>query len=224
MQTASAIPSAGLVLEACERFDRENQVVEKALTELFEQYPLNRDPSHILLKVVVLNRLYSTGILAVSEMAQHIHEIGACTDLELEAGSPEIVDRIAQINIQGKKFFFYSFATKYCSWHRPDLYPIWDSRVDKYLWSIKKQGLLGSNKLVKRHDLWSYRAFRDVMIAFRDEFDLNSFSFKQIDKFLWAEGEKMLSLRGADIQTYLDKVPGSPPDPGDELPEGMKPQ
>jgi hypothetical protein len=26
------------------------------------------------------------------------------------------------------------------------------------------------------------------------------------------------------LRDYLDKVPGSPPDPGDELPEGMKPQ
>jgi hypothetical protein len=99
------------------------------------------------------------------------------------------VDRIAKVTIRssGKVRYNYSFATKYCSWHNPEAYPIWDSRVDRYLWTLQKQEHF-ARSFSTNADLWGYPKFRTVMEEFRDCYGLGSFSFKDTDKFLWSEG------------------------------------
>jgi hypothetical protein len=176
------------VTAACDKFDRENEIIERALKELFNQFPGNSDPSHVLLKVVTLNRLYSTQILAVTDVAQHIHRNAQGIDSALAAGFPQIVDTIARvtISISGKERNNFSFATKYCSWHNPESYPIWDSRVDRYLWTLQKQDQFAPF-FKKNADLWDYPKFREVIIAFRDFYGLGSFTFKDTDKFLYSE-------------------------------------
>jgi len=182
-------PSAELVAVACKEFDQENRIVEQALNDLFSQYRRNDSHPHVLLKVVALNRLYATQILAVHDVARHIHQQARDIDLALAAGSPEIVDKIARVTLSsnGKEKNNYSFATKYCSWHHSASYPIWDSRVDKYLWTLQKQESFASF-FKKNADLWVYPTFREVMTAFQDRYGLGSFTFKEIDKFLWSEG------------------------------------
>jgi hypothetical protein len=156
---------------------------------LFNQFPGNSDLSHVLLKVVALNRLYSTQIFAVMNVAQLIHRNAQDIDSALAVGSPQIVDKIARVTISasGKERRNLSFATKYCSWHNPEAYPIWDSRVDKYLWSLQKQDNFAPF-FKTNADLWDYPKFREVIVAFRDRYDLGSFTFKDTDKFLWSEG------------------------------------
>lgn len=220
MDDSLIVPNANGVKSACQQFDRENEVVENALADLFAKYPANSDPSHVLLKVVALNSLYSTRILAVLKLAAHICEQGAKLDAALAAGLPEAVDTVASVTIGGKEFTFYSFATKYCNWHKPDLYPIYDSRVEKYLWFLKKREVFRSDTFNSCEDLWSYPTFCDVMTAFRDEFGLGSFSFKQIDKFLWSQGQSIW-LAEADETAQIE--PGGKnetiPAPVAELPE-----
>jgi hypothetical protein len=181
-------PTVDLVTAACGRFDRENEIIERALKELFDQFPGNSDLSHVLLKVVALNRLYSTQILAVVDVAQQIHRNAQAIDSALAAGSSQIVDKIARVtlSVSGKERNNFSFATKYCSWHNPGAYPIWDSRVDKYLWTLQKQDHFAPF-FKTNADLWDYPKFREVIIAFRDFYGLGSFTFKETDKFLWSE-------------------------------------
>ena len=189
MNTAPRTPTAELVQAACEEFDQENLIVEQALKELFSQYPGNSYHPHVLLKVVALNRLYSTQIFAVHDVARHIHQQAQNVDSALAIGSPEIVDKIAKVTISttGKERTSYSFATKYCSWHNPVSYPIWDSRVDRYLRSLKQTPF--ARFLSANPDLWDYyQEFVGIMTAFRDFYDLRSFTFKEIDKFLWSQG------------------------------------
>ncbi len=188
MNTVVRAPTPELVKAACKAFDLEYAIVERALENLFSQYPSNSDHSHVLLKVVALNRLYTTQIFAVHDVARHIHEQAEEIDAALAAGSPEIVHKIATVTIStsGKVRDNYSFATKYCSWHNQAAYPIWDSRVHKYLWALQKQ----DPKCLPRFqnsDLWNYSKFLRLMSTFRDSFRLGEFSFKEIDKFLWSE-------------------------------------
>jgi hypothetical protein len=190
-----AIPTEALVSAACKRFDREELVIEQALKELFSQYPGNSDLRHVLLKVVSLNFLYSTQITAHSEtfpnvvdVAQHICKNAQDIDAALAAGSPEVVERIAWISVPGKKDRNnFSFATKYCSWHKPELYPIWDSNVQNYLGRLQGQSEFAKGFNVNA-DHWTYAEFRGAMDAFRKHFALGSFTFKDIDKFLWLYG------------------------------------
>ena len=194
MDATLPVPNAELVSKACDEFDRENAVTEKALAELFAAYPGNDNPSHVLLKVAALNSLYATRILAVLKLATHIAGQGAAIDAALASGSPEAVDSVARLSIGEKDFTFYSFASKYCNWHQPSLYPVYDGRVDKYLWALKKQGIFQTEAFSNHEDLYSYPRFCLIVTAFREQFGLGSFTFKQIDKYLWSQGEAIWTI------------------------------
>jgi hypothetical protein len=203
VEATLTVPNSDLVREACRQFDHENDVTETALAELFAAYPANDNPSHILLKVVALNSLYSTRILAVLKLAHFIANLGATLDAALAAGSPEAVTLIAHAGSGGSDPSFYTFATKYCNWHQPNLYPIYDSRVDKYLWALKKQGIFTCEALSDHQDLQSYPQFCVVMTAYREQFGLGSFTFKEIDKFLWSQGEVIWAVADEEAREEI---------------------
>jgi hypothetical protein len=218
MDNILPIPNPERIKDACMRFNEKYKVIEGALGELFGQYYSNTNPSHVLLKVVALNRLYSAGVLAVEVLADHIYHNGREIDLALAAGESSAIDKISQVTIQGKDFNFFSFATKYCNWHRPEIYPVYDSRVDQYLWSLQKHSRFSDFK--HRSDICKhYIGFLKIMTDLQSFYKLESFTFKEIDKFLWSRDEAD-SLTGRGLQRYLDMIPDAPPDSGDELPEG----
>jgi len=190
-------PTAEAVAAAGEAFDKENRLIERALNELFTQFPKNTDTAHVLLKVIALNELYSTqiplyskSIPSVWELVHHIVELKI--DPALDLGSLDLVYNIAKTESRGKIRFNYSFATKYCSWHRPDFYPIYDWHVDEYLWEIKNRGWIGR---FKRQELKIYARVKEIVSEFRDRYDLGNFNFKQIDKFMYYEGGKLLTAK-----------------------------
>jgi len=198
-------PTADHILAACEKFDKQNAVVEQALTELFCQYPRNDNNSHVLLKVAALNALYSTRILALQDVAHHIYERGKHIDSALALGSSKIVDTIAAVRISatGKVRRNYSFASKYCSWHKQGSYPIWDSRVKAYLTWLRQTPKGGF--LVKNPDDWGYyREFVEMVNDLREVYNLGALSLKQIDKFLYTEGEKLISAKERLRKPRLD--------------------
>ncbi len=194
MNTVLRTPTLELVKAACEKFDQDYLIVEQALKELFNQYPGNNDLRHVLLKVVALNSLYSVQIFVysttipdVEDVARHIYRNAQSIAIPPAVGSPEIVDSMARVTIPKKADRnYFSFATKYCSWHNPESYPIYDSRVDKYLWSLQKQDHFAKTEFVHA-DLWDYPNFLEVMVFFRNFYNLGAFTFKEIDKFLWSE-------------------------------------
>ena len=186
-------PTSDLVKEECDAFDEESstKLGEKALRLLRQQFPLNTDPSQVLLKVLVLNKLYSARVddVDVFPMARHIAGLGV--DSMLERGSLDAVRLIWRCDSAGKEY--YSFATKFCSWHNPSAYPIWDGNVDASLWLYKKRYQFAE---FQRQDLGYYEKLVGIVDEFRNRFDLNDFTYRQIDKFLWRSGDRI--LRGED--------------------------
>jgi hypothetical protein len=180
-----ATPAVELVRARCDEFDRDpsTRLTEDALGELWAQFPQNNQTSQVFLKVLVLNKLYSTRVrdIDIEPLARHITGLGI--DRLLAEGSSSTVDLIAHCNnLQN----YFSFASKYCSWHNPDAYPIYDSFVDGCLWSYKKQDEFAK---FLRKDLGIYPKFREVVTQFSDFYQLGSFNFKSIDKFLWLQGK-----------------------------------
>jgi hypothetical protein len=184
--TLLPIPTVDLVTAECGEFDRENQLVEEALRLLWTQFPHNTESSHVLLKVLVLNRLYSTRVndIDVEPLARHIAGLGI--DPLLEQGVIEAVDLIT--NCPGLKKYL-SFAAKFCSWHKPMAYPIWDGNVRACLWAYKKQDKFAP---FHNYDLWVYETFRATIIAFRSHYHLDALTFKELDKFLYRSGGRIL--------------------------------
>lgn len=162
------------------------QLQEKALDKLFfELCPNNTDISDILLKVSTLNDFYSTNIFSVNTVAKRILSLNI--DERLKSDDIKLVDDIKRVTINGKEKNFYSFASKYCSHHKPSVYPIYDSYVDRMLRYFRKRD---SFSTFFDEDLKNYVLFKDIMLAFRRFYSLEKYDLKQIDKYLWLLGKE----------------------------------
>ena len=109
---------------------------EKSIVLLYrEQYPKNTKIEEVLIKVAVLNDFYAANIFGVYPVARHIVDLNI--DSRLADADLDIVDKIARVDEKSNRH--YSFATKYCSHHYPDKFPIYDSFVSKVLTYFKDE-------------------------------------------------------------------------------------
>lgn len=158
---------------------------EDALNRLFFKLsPENKNISDILLKVSVLNDFYSTNIFKVFPVAKHI--LSLQIDDRLKRGDVTLVDDIKEVVISGRTLNFYSFATKYCSHHRPLDYPIYDSYVDEVLRYYRKHDGFAA---FKNDDLKNYTRFKSILEEFRNFYQLGKYSLKELDKYIWQLGK-----------------------------------
>ena len=159
---------------------------EKSLNLLFNKFcPQNSKLEDILLKVSALNDFYSTNIFDTATVAKHI--LNCQIDLDLKNGEVSLVDRITPVLMKGKTRRFYSFATKYCSHHRPEIYPIYDSYVVKILMHFKNKDAYFH---FKKDDLKTYKVFLQAIQAFKNYYDLGVYSLREIDIYLWIAGKE----------------------------------
>ena len=165
----------------------ENYVLqENALNKLFmEVYPNNTDINDILIKCSSLNDFYSTNIFSIFPVAKHILELNI--DKRLKNKDTSIVNDIAKLNINGKEKCFYSFATKYCSHHFPNDFPIYDSFVEKCLFYFKKKDKFYN---FSKEDLKDYAKFKDILLQFKKYYNIDEFNLKDIDRYLWQLGKE----------------------------------
>lgn len=182
-------PSCALVDEYLKRWNTTADLYEpeKVLRQLFtEAYPTNIAIDEIILKVAALNTVYNTYIYSVYPVAQHILSLGI--DERLRAGDETLVNELMRVMYgEGKKTDHYSFATKYCSFHNPDAFPIYDSYVDKILQYYRDSEGFSS---FQNKDLKHYPTFKHVVNEFRAYFGLEQYSVKQIDQYLWQFGKE----------------------------------
>ena len=164
---------------------------EKSLNKLFLKLcPKNKKIEDVLLKVSALNDFYSTNIYDTYSVAENI--IKSNIDRPLAAGNLDIVNKIARVSVKRKNINFYSFATKYCSHHRPKFYPIYDSYVDKMLWYYRKRDQFSD---FKRKSLKEYPVFIEAINQFKKFYRLNKFKLRDIDNFLWMTGKEYFPNR-----------------------------
>jgi hypothetical protein len=187
-------PTVELVHAECKTFDDENWLCEEALGQLRTQFPVNTDVRHAFLKVLVLNKLYGTMIRDIDIEIVATHIVGLAKDRLLDQlldqGSLEAVFLIADCpNVKE----YLSFASKFCSWHNPTAYPIYDRNVRECLYSYQKQDSFA--EFQNKDDLYYYRKLFDAVLAFRNHYGLTSLNFKQLDKFMYRSGGGILRVR-----------------------------
>ena len=119
---------------------RDSKMLEQeyALSTLFQHFYQNNNLQNVLVKVSCLNDFYSTNIRDTYSVAKVIYQLNI--DTRLQNADLSLVDDIAAETEKncnsGRRE--YSFATKYCSFHRPDIYPIFDSRNEEILRYYRK--------------------------------------------------------------------------------------
>jgi hypothetical protein len=163
-----------------------SRVHADALTILFrEQFPLNNSIEQVLIKVSALNDFYATRILDTFSIASHVVKLKI--DKDLNRGNLDLVDKLRFVKRKTQKVNLYSFASKYCGMHRPDLYPMWDSYVDRMLRAYRKKHKFAS---FINLDLRNYKRFVEVMKEFQIHYQLQEFTLRELDAFLWLYGKK----------------------------------
>jgi hypothetical protein len=183
----SKTPTVARVTDALQQWNSIEtfKLQESSLELLFHKLcPRNEDPSQVLLKVSVLNHFYSTMIFNTPPVAQRICSLHV--DERLAAGDLSLVEEMMQVKFGDKVRNLYSFASKYCSRHNPEVFPIFDSYVERMLLRFRRQDGFATFKNV---ELRQYERFVEIIHAFRKHYGLEQFSIKQIDAYLWLEGK-----------------------------------
>lgn len=172
-------------------------VAEKALNKVFQ----HRDADYLsdvdlMTKVSLLNDLYSTQIWSTYKVVEHYQTVNGLSERMAE-GDLSLIKDLRKVEMgkkdlseveMGKKNTTrncYSFATKFCSHHFPDLFPIYDSVVDEMLWQLKQRDNFAN---FHRKDLKVYEKFVGVINQLQDYYNLTDYSYKDIDVMLWVTG------------------------------------
>lgn len=171
---------------------------EEALKFIFQEDPRfrqNVELNCIIIKCSSLNDFYSTNIYDIHAMAVNILGIENI-DERLRSGDSSIIPEIAMLKVRkndGKEHMInhYSFATKYCSHHQPDKFPIFDRYVEHVLKDLKiiYSGYLNYDE----RNLRNYENFRKAIDEVRDTFGLGEYSYKDIDRYIWQLGKEYYS-------------------------------
>jgi hypothetical protein len=184
-------PTLELVREYGKRFDTDpiTAATESTLSFLLDRFPKNDDPREVLTKVAAINSLYSTRIFAVVALADQITRLNSERRLDdlIDAGDPSAVDLIAcqRLGSESKLIHFYSFASKYCSWHNQRAFPIYDMRARENVWRYQRQRPF---REFSGGEIWCYKGYekyREIITAFRSYYALEELTFKELDKFLY---------------------------------------
>ena len=154
---------------------------EKSLRKLFKNtYPENLCLDNVLIKVASLNTFYKTRIFVPFYVAEHIVDFGM--DQRLSSFDLSVVNDIANVQFPNRQRRCYSFFSKYCHFHYPKQFPIYDTRVEKMLINHQKQDNFST---FTKKDLKDYPTFHAVYEEFQKFYGLQSFTFKEIDNYFW---------------------------------------
>ena len=69
----------------------------------------------------------------------------------------------------------------------PEIFPIYDSYVEKILKYFKQKDKFYH---FKNEDLKTYQTFREILVAFQTFYELTDYNIKDIDRYLWQLGKR----------------------------------
>jgi hypothetical protein len=153
-----------------------------AISKICKQYPNNNNLEEVLIKCAVIDNFSSTNVFDLYKMADHI--VKKNIDEKLKKGDYSLVNDIAKVEIGGKERNFYSFATKYCHYHKPYFFAIYDSYVAKVLCVFLDK---------KESELRIYNNYIKALNDFRQRYNLDKYKYDNLDKYLWRLGRWYLN-------------------------------
>jgi len=167
--------------------------IDDLLYSVFSEYRKNVNLNNVGFKIVILDKLYNCNLkMDINKIAEHI--INKKIDMKLISGDPiSLVDNIANIKIDVERKQKYSelkkiikkrvglvFTSKYCHFHEPERFPIYDSFAKIGLGSLLEKDINEYN--------WKYENFKNDIDDLLNKNRLN-ISYKQIDEYLWLYGK-----------------------------------
>lgn len=178
------------------------QEIENALKSIFCIYPKNENAEEILVKIALLDRLYTTNLrlsrIDMVKLAENIAKIPHI-DIRLQKYDDVLVQEISKASPNGKNLF--SFATKYCCLHNyfvygKDDYSIVDSQVKKNFPKYSKQAKKCGKVLVAithaQMENWqkqrNHKEINNAIEQLLDAYSINiPYRRRIFDLFLWKQ-------------------------------------
>ena len=173
------------------------------LSKMFaEDFCLENEFNTIFARAAALNTIYSTHVFKIYDMVKNINNEEF--NKLVKEGNPDAVDKIryVEVNKDGKKIDYYSFATKYCSFCNPDKYPIYDRNVEYVLRYLKDVEGFESFKLT---DLKKYKTFIDLIDTLKEKYKL-SCNYKDLDHYLWGAGDIIINSLPKKQRSTPEKI------------------
>ena len=177
-----------------------------------------KDTDKILIQICALDKFYNTQTPSkfLIPLAKKIRDSNFNERIESDCIDLELVNDIAEkvVAKDGETRRNNSLATKYCGFHCPDFYPIYDSFVGQMLLAFNKEpehkcfydsckscGLTDALASENASEWVSenYEKYCGLIEKFREcyKLDKEEFSLKDIDKYLWQVGKRMKANKKA---------------------------
>lgn len=154
--------------------------------EYFAKNSKNNNKDEIRLKISAINNHEINDNYALEAMTEHILKLNI--DKRLASNDLTLVEDIANITVQGRQLRLLNFASTYCSYHKPDIYPIYSGQHSE----IAKRYIKEHNLNVNPDQLDRYLVMKQVL----DDIIKRHLSDKEVN---YVEARKFGWL-------YLDKV------------------
>lgn len=161
------------------------QIANQTITEYFQNNPRNDELWVVLIKVVLIDRLYFTNLKSPINMARHIVSLNNNSDLDnlLTSGDINMVERIGKIKFdrEEKERYCISFASKYCHFRNKKKYALYD----KYALAALRK--IPSTRIRERN----YGDFITAIEKLKELACLEAVGYEDLDKYLWLYGQKI---------------------------------
>ena len=153
----------------------------------FHSNPKNTDLREVLLKTTAVGDPDCTMREANHDMASNIVSLNI--DHRLSTLDTQLVNEIAELGTADRNKYFYTFATRYCNYHSPKAYPIYDKLSSEILLlffqKVKDQDLADNTLL-------DYGQYKQAMEEFSKSFQVKGLDYWELDKFLWLYGNDVI--------------------------------
>jgi hypothetical protein len=155
--------------------------------DLFKKNPLNSNAEDIRTKVSAINDSELRQLYIQDEMIDHIHKLNI--DDRLERGDLSLVEDIATLVVKNKTYHVLHFASVYCNYHKPDVFPIYsDQHLDFYKGYIANNNLPLDPGKLDTYDVFS-KALNDLVERLGLKGKMN---YLHIRKFGWLYAETVV--------------------------------
>ncbi|HMG90542.1 MAG TPA: hypothetical protein VK589_10785 [Chryseolinea sp.] len=155
--------------------------------ELFQKTPGNKDAEDIRMKVSAINDTEISNLGILENVVSHIHSLNI--DDRLKKDDLTLVEDIANFSVGARPQRVLHFASVYCNFHKPDVYPIYsEQHIDFYRKYITENKLSLDPSKINTYDIFT-KALNDLVQRLGLKGKMN---YRHLRKFGWLYAEHVV--------------------------------
>ena len=160
--------------------------------ELFQKTPGNKDAEDIRTKVSAINDTEIANLGIIESVVSHVHSLNI--DDRLKKDDLTLVEDIANLSVGARQHRVLHFASIYCNFHNPKVYPIYSEQyLDFYRKYIAENKLPLDPSKLNTYDVFT-KALNDLVQRLGLKGKMN---YLHLRKFAWLYAEHVVKEAAA---------------------------